>query len=182
MQRFYKPLPTLDSQNARNLYADIAWFGVLSGISGSFLSVFVLRAGGSDFHVGLLSALPALVTFLASIPGSRLVEHENKPLSVLIVTAVLSRLGYLAIALSPFFLTANRADVIVAIVGLMTVPTAVFNVAFTTMFGQAVKPHDRAKSSASATCGSGLPVPRSRLSAANSWITSCFPSTIRFSL
>jgi MFS family permease len=144
MQRSLKPRPTLDAQNARNLYADIAWFGVLSGISGSFLSVFVLRAGGSDFHVGLLSALPALVTFLASIPGSRLVEHENKPLSVLIATAILSRLGYLAIALSPLFLAAKRADVIVAIVGLMTVPTAVFNVAFTTMFGQAVKPRDRA--------------------------------------
>lgn len=61
MRRSFKPLPTLDSQNARNLYADIAWFGVLSGISGAFLSVFILRVGGSDFHVGLLSALPALV-------------------------------------------------------------------------------------------------------------------------
>lgn len=145
MQRSLKPPPTLDSRNARNLYADIAWFGVLSGISGAFLSVFILRVGGSDFHVGLLSALPAFVTFLASIPGSRLVEHESKPLSVLVTTAVLSRLGYLAIALSPFFFMAKRADVIVAIVGLMTVPTAVFNVAFTTMFGQAVKPHNRAQ-------------------------------------
>jgi MFS family permease len=144
MPNIFKPRETLETQNAWNLYADIAWFGMLAGVANSFLSVLVIRVGGSDTHVGLLSALPALITILTSLPGSRLVEREKKPLSILIVTAFLHRSGYLAIALVPFFLAANRADAIVVLVALLTIPGAVANVAFTTMFGKAVSPDKRA--------------------------------------
>ncbi len=135
---------TVEAQNARNLYGDIAWFGVLSGVVTSFLSVFIIRLGGSDMHVGLLSALPALVAIFFSIPGSRLVERESKPLSVLLISGMLNRAGYVAIALVPFVLVARPADGVVALVGLLSIPGAVANVAFTTMFGKAVKPENRA--------------------------------------
>jgi MFS family permease len=134
---------TPEAQNTWNLYADIAWFGVLSGIVNSFLSVFVIRLGGSDTHVGLLSSLPALVTILASIPGSHIIERERKPLSVLVMTAVLQRLGYLAIALVPFLFTTNRADVVVGLAALLTIPAAIASVAFTTMFGHTVAIENR---------------------------------------
>jgi MFS family permease len=136
---------TIESQNAWNLYGDIAWFGILSGIVQSFLSVYVIRLGGSDTHVGLLTALPALVAIFFSIPGSRLVERETKPLSVLLITGSLNRVGYLLIALLPFVLATHVADGVVFIVVLLSIPVAVANVAFTTMFGQAVKPEDRAR-------------------------------------
>ncbi|MDE3089171.1 MAG: MFS transporter [Chloroflexota bacterium] len=141
----FKPGKTIDAQNAWNLYADIAWWGILAGIVSTFLSVFVIRLGGSDMHVGLLSALPALVTIFASIPGSRLVERETKPLLVLLVSAFLNRLGYLLVALVPLFFLTNRADVVVVLVGLLAIPGAVANVAFTTMFGHAVEPEHRAR-------------------------------------
>lgn len=140
-----QPPKTMESQNAWNLYGDIAWFGVLSGIVQSFLSVFVIRLGGSDTHVGLLTALPALVAIFFSIPGSRLVESESKPLSVLLISGSLNRVGYLAIALLPFLLAARAADGVVVMVALLSIPAAVANVAFTTMFGQAVKPENRAR-------------------------------------
>ncbi len=137
------PRQTVDAQNAWNLYADIAWYGVLFGVWQAFLAVYTIRLGGSDTHVGLLSALPALVTAFASIPGSRLIEREKKPLSVLLITVTLHRVGFLALGLIPFFLPLNRADVVVAIFGLITIPQAIANVAFTTMFAQAVKPEQR---------------------------------------
>jgi MFS family permease len=139
-----QPPLTIDAQNARRLYADIAWWGVLNGIATSFLSVFVLRLGGSDTHVGLLTALPALVAVFFSIPGSRLIEREHKPLSVLLISGTLNRAGYLAIALLPFLLATRAADGVVLLVGLLSIPAAVSNVAFTTMFGRAVKPEHRA--------------------------------------
>ena len=144
LQVFQSP-KTVESQNAWNLYGDIAWFGVLSGIVQSFLSVYVIRLGGSDTHVGLLTALPALVGIFFSIPGSRLLERESKPLSVLLITGSLNRLGYLVIALLPFILVTHAADGVVFIIVLLSIPVAVANVAFTTMFGQAVKPEDRAR-------------------------------------
>ncbi|MBI5034053.1 MAG: MFS transporter [Chloroflexi bacterium] len=140
----FKPRTSLESQNAWNLYGDIAWFGILSGIANSFLSVFAIRAGGSDMHVGLLSALPALISIFASIPGSRIVESQKEPLTPTLISGGLNRLGYLSIALIPVFFAANRADVIVAMVALLTVPGAIANVAFTTMFAQAVAPDKRA--------------------------------------
>src|SRR5512137_527160 len=112
---------TIESQNAWNLYGDIAWFGVLSGIVQSFLSVYVIRLGGSDTHVGLLTALPALVAIFFSIPGSRLVERETKPLSVLLITGSLNRIGYLVIALLPFLLATYAADGVVFIVVLLSI-------------------------------------------------------------
>jgi MFS family permease len=144
VQTTFKPRRTLDEQNALNLYGDIAWYGILSGIANSFLSVFTIRLGGSDIHVGLLSALPALITFLVSIPGSHLIEREKKSLSVLTNTAVLNRFGYLVIALVPLILVEHRADAIVAAVGLLSIPGAIASVAFTTMFARAVKPEYRA--------------------------------------
>ncbi len=140
----FKPRATLKAQNAWNLYADIAWFGVLSGIAASFLAVFTIRLGGSDTHVGLLSAVPALITIFVSLPGGRLVEREQKPLSVLVFSGVLNRLGYLGIALIPFFLATRQADALVVLVALLTIPGAVANIAFTTMFGRAVAPENRA--------------------------------------
>lgn len=139
-----KPRQTLEAQNTWNLYGDIAWFGILAGVANAFLAVFVIRVGGSDAHVGLLSSLPALISIFASIPGSRLVEREKKPLSVLVITAILNRLGYLGIALVPFFFLTNAADAIVVLVALLTIPGAIANVAFTTMFAQAVPPEKRA--------------------------------------
>lgn len=145
VRMMFQPRPTIESQNQWNLYGDIAWFGVLNGVVGSFLSVFILRLGGSDTHVGLLSSLPALVAIFFSIPGSRWVERERKPLSVLLITGTLNRVGYLAIALVPFFLVSNAADGVVVLVGLLSIPVAVANVAFTTMFARAVQPENRAR-------------------------------------
>ncbi len=139
-----QPRRTLDAQNTWNLYGDIAWFGVLNGIVTSFLSVFTIRLGGTDTQVGLLTALPALITILVSIPGSRIVEREKRPLSVMLISGTLHRAGYLAIGLLPFFVVTHQAWGVVILAGLLTVPQAIANVAFTTMFAQVVERAKRA--------------------------------------
>jgi hypothetical protein len=58
-----------EEANTRYLYQEIAWWGVLSGLASSFLSVFVLRLGGSNVLIGLLTSLPALITILWLIPA-----------------------------------------------------------------------------------------------------------------
>ncbi len=143
--RVLQPGAGLDAQNAWALYGDGAWYGVLIGVAGAFLTVFVIRVGGSDLHVGLLSALPALITFLVSQSGGRLVERGPTPRSILIVTALLNRLGYFFIALIPLLLTVGRADAIVLTAGLLTVPGAIFNIAFIAAFAGAVGAAHRAR-------------------------------------
>jgi MFS family permease len=141
--RALRPRQSVYAQNAWNLYGDIAWYGFLFGVAQAFLPVLAIRLGGSDTHVGLLSALPALGAIFFSIPGSRLVERNDKPLPVLLLTVTLNRLGYLGLATVPFFPEPMRANVLVAFVALLTIPNAMALVAFTTLFGHAVRPEDR---------------------------------------
>lgn len=138
-----KPRATVESQNVYCLYQDIAWYGFLFAAIQAFLPVYAIRLGGSDMHVGLITALPALILMILSMPGSQLVEHRN-PLTMLIITAIIQRSGYLIIALVPFFFATNSADAVVALVGLLTIPLAIAAVAFTAMFARAVKPEHRA--------------------------------------
>ena len=49
----------LHQHNARQLYLDIMWFGLLAGSAQAFLSVYMTRIGASGFQVGLLTAAPA---------------------------------------------------------------------------------------------------------------------------
>lgn len=141
--RALKPRQSLYAQNAWNLYGDIAWHGLLFGVAQAFLPVLAIRLGGSDMHVGFLTAIPALAAIFFSIPGSRLVERENKPRSVLLFTVTLNRFGYLALATVPFLPEAERANALIAFVALLTIPNAMAVVAFTTMFSHAVRPEDR---------------------------------------
>lgn len=142
--RALTPGTSPESQNIWNLYVEVFWWGLLFGVAQAFLPVFTLRAGGTNIHVGLLSALPALVSTLFSIPASRLVEREKKPLNVLLISAFLNRFGYFAVGLLPMLVAASsQANLIVAFVGLLSIANAVALVAFTTMFGRAVPPHAR---------------------------------------
>lgn len=142
-REIFKPRATTESQNAYCLYQDIAWYGILFGATQAFLPVYVIRLGGSDMHVGLITALPALILMIFSMPGSQLVERRN-PLTMLIITAIIQRSGYLVIALVPFFFATNSAVAVVVLVGLLTIPLAIAAIAFTAMFARAVKPEHRA--------------------------------------
>lgn len=140
-----KPGDSVEEKNHWHLYSEIAWYGILFGIAQAFLGVYVIRVGGSDTHVGLITALPAIIVALVSLPGSRIVERDAKPPRVIVITAFLQRAGYLLIALVPTFFLTNRADAIVVLVGLLTIPLAIASVAFTSMFARTISAKYRAR-------------------------------------
>ncbi len=130
--------------NPLNLYRDIAWYGVLSGVTLTFNSVFALRLGASNLMVGLLTSLPALINVLFQIPAARLIERERDRLRLLVVSGLLMRLPVFLVALVPL-LRAWQAEAFVYITALGTIPAAVSNVAFTAMLADVVAPRDRAR-------------------------------------
>lgn len=141
----YKRAWALEDHNTRCLYLEDAWFGILSGLASAFLAVYVLRLGGSNTLVGLLTALPALITILWLVPAGRVIEGQPDRLRVIIVTSFLFRLAYFLIALVPLFFSAYRAEAVVAIIVIGTVPTAMANVAFSSLFADLVPVHRRAR-------------------------------------
>lgn len=140
-----QPRETVEAQNAWRLYNEVIWWGVMTGVSGAFLSVFAVRLGASTRLMGLLTALPALVTSLFSIPASRVVETQHRRVSVILTAAAFQRGGYLLVALMPFATFLRQADTLILLAALVTLPTVFFNVAFTTLLADVIPADKRAR-------------------------------------
>lgn len=144
-RQVFRRRETVEEQNNWNLYLDVIWFGVLSGITSTFVSVFAIRLGASNTLVGLLVSLPALINVFWLIPSARIIERQRRRLPIVVMAGFLQRLGYLLIALMPFVLRTHRPEALVALVALITFPTAMVSVAFTSLVAEVVPADKRAQ-------------------------------------
>lgn len=121
-----------------HLYWDIAWFGILSGSSLSFLSVYAARVGASAFEIGLLSAGPAVIGLLFTLPAGRWLQ--SRPVgNAVFWSAFLARLGYLSFAFLPLLgQPIHQVWSLVLVVLVMTIPNTVLAVGFNAMYASAV--------------------------------------------
>jgi len=141
----FRQRETVEEQNAWDLYMDVTWWGVLGGITSTFTSVFAVRLGASNTLVGLLVSLPALINIFWLIPAARIIERQQRRLPIIVLTGFLQRLGYLLIALMPFVIHTHQPEALVALVALITFPTALVNVAFTSLLADVVPIDKRAQ-------------------------------------
>jgi hypothetical protein len=126
-----------------HLYMDIAWYGLLAGSTIAFLGVYAARIGASAFEIGLLSAGPAMVNLLVTIPAGRYLQGRPIGKSVFAST-VLFRSFYLLYALLPLLLPATaQIPVLVWATLLMTIPGVTMAIGFNALFAAAVPPEWR---------------------------------------
>lgn len=139
-----KPPTPIQRANFRNLYFDVLWFGILAGSTVTFLAVYAARLGASSFQVGLLSAGPAMVNLIITLPASRWLESRPLIRSAF-QGAVWNRLGYVVLIPLPLLLS-EPAQVwgIALIVLVMSVAGAVLLISFNAMFADVVPPEWRA--------------------------------------
>lgn len=121
-----------------HLYLEIAWYGVLGGTTLAFLGVYATRQGASAQQIGLLSALPALVTLLVSLPvGAWLGRGTVAPR--VFWMSIFQRFFFLTFIILPsFFLPATQVWLIIFISLVMTLPGTAVTVGFTAMFAELV--------------------------------------------
>ena len=67
-----------EQRNQRNVLIDAIGVGITAGV-GSFLSVFMVRLGATDFQVGLLTAMPALTGMLLAMPVGEFLGADQLP-------------------------------------------------------------------------------------------------------
>lgn len=144
-RQVFRRRETVEEQNNWNLYVDVTWFGVLSGITSTFVSVFAIRLGASNTLVGLLVSLPALINIFWLIPSARIIERQRRRLPIIVLAGFLQRVGYLLVALMPFVLRTHRPEALVVLVALITLPTAIVSVAFTSLIAEVVPIGKRAQ-------------------------------------
>ncbi len=141
----FLPPPTAEQKsNFRHLYADVAWYGVLAGSTMGFLAIYAARLGASGFQVGLLSAGPAVVNLMFSLPAGRWLEGQSLVRSAF-RSSIASRIWY--VALIPLaWLSSSLQQVwgIVLITLLMSVSGTIVAISFNAIFAEAVPPDWRA--------------------------------------
>jgi MFS family permease len=140
---WYIPAQTIEGRNVRNLYTETAWFGILSGLADTFVSVFALRLGATTAQVGWLTALPALINVVWLIPAARIIERQHRRLPIILFTGLLQRLGYLAMAIMPFLVATGRIEALIIINTVIMVPTAIINTAVTSLLPDLTAPERR---------------------------------------
>jgi hypothetical protein len=130
--------------NFFHLYADVVWYGVLAGSAIAFLAIYIARLGANGFQISLLTAGPAVVSFLFSLPTGRWLEnHAVIPASFW--SALWHRSGYLIIVILPWLFTEQgQVTAVVWITLLMSLPGTLLAISFNAAFADVVAPDLRA--------------------------------------
>ncbi len=138
-----RSVPAAYRANFRHLYFDIAWYGILAASAMSFVSVYAARLGANAFQIGLLSAGPAVVNLLFTLPAGRWLEKQ--PLGPAIFwTAAFQRIFYLLWVPLPLLLGAQgQVWTLIGLTLVMAVPGTALAVGFNALFADAVPPEWR---------------------------------------
>ncbi len=106
---------------------------IILNLANPFFSMFARRMGASDYEIGLVSSLPALVGILALVPGSLLVDRSGNKKRIVSVLILLVGIMYPLAALTPV-LGSYRVPLFVTVIALMNWPFSVFNISWQSFF------------------------------------------------
>ena len=144
--RLFKPIQTIPpglKRNFRHLYFDIGWYGVLTGTSLAFLSIYATRIQASGQQIGLISAGPAIMNLIFTLPAGMLL-NKFKVNKAVFWASVLNRMFYASWIFLPLFVPEGTSIwLIILSTLLMNIPGSVLSVGFTVFFGDAVPPEWR---------------------------------------
>jgi len=139
-----RPVPAEYRSNFSHLYIEIAWFGLVAGSAMAFVAVYATRQGANAFQIGLLSAGPAAVNLIFTLPAGRWLEKQ--PLGRAVFwSAASSRAFYLLWVLLPLLLAPQgQIWALIGLTLLMSIPGTALLVGFNALFADAVPPDWRA--------------------------------------
>ena len=137
-------IPKEYHSNFIHLYFDIAGFGVLSGSSINFLSVYATRLGATGLQVGMLGAVAATVSLMIAIPASHWIEKRHTARAVF-SASVYYRFGFLLWVFLPWIFTDQQQIwALIGIAFLMAIPYTPLSVGFNALFAASVPTQYRA--------------------------------------
>src|SRR5690349_7143505 len=123
-------------RNRRYLIVEIAWAAIFTGCV-SFNAAFLIRLGGSNLLVSLLSSGAALVNMCFTLVCARFLERRTERKPWIVGSLALVRLGHLALIVVPW-LPAYRAEAVVGLLMLLTIPAALFAAGWVPMLADVV--------------------------------------------
>ncbi len=140
----HEPTSTL-KWNLRQLYWDVLWFGILAGSTLAFQSVYAVRLGATGLQIGLISAGPAVIGLMFTLPSGRWMEGKSL-IKVSFKSSIWQRLGYLILVALPWIFPSPEGQVwgLIWTTLVMSVAGTVLAISFNAMFAGVLPPEWRA--------------------------------------
>lgn len=130
-------------RNIRYLVIELFW-AAIAAAAYSFAAAFVIRLGGSNYIVSLITSAAAVVNAVTTIPFAVLMERTSKRKPWMFGSLISYRLLNALLIIVPW-LPAWRAEAIVVILLVANVPVALFNASWLPMFADIIPMHRRAR-------------------------------------
>jgi hypothetical protein len=143
-EHLHEPTSTL-KWNLRQLYWDVLWFGILAGSTLAFQSVYAVRLGATGLQIGLISAGPAVIGLLITLPSGRWIEGKSL-IKVSFQSSIWQRLGYLVLVALPWIFPSPEGQVwgLIWTTLVMSVAGTVLAISFNALFAEVLPPEWRA--------------------------------------
>lgn len=128
-------------QRRRHVYYDLRhnvrmnlYNGIASSIAMNlvipFVGIFAIKLGANNFEVSLLSALPALVAIIVTVPGSAFIDRISDKKRAIGTLILSGRFFFVLMALVPFFPEHIRPMALIVVYALMNLPISIMSVAW----------------------------------------------------
>lgn len=130
-------------RNYRVILIDGGVLGI-TGVAGVFMPVFIVRLGGSNLEVSLLTALPALTGFLFAIPIGTFLQSRRNVVPWYARARGSAQMVYVATAAASALVAPAQAVLVTLILwGAITIPSTIGAVAFNVVMDGAAGPRGR---------------------------------------
>jgi MFS family permease len=133
--------PTLSANLKTNFIAflwDIGWWGVYIGSTLAFLTIYASRSGATPEQIGLLTAAPATLSLVLSLPVGRYLRRVSASQATLL-SATVGRMLFLVYAILPWILPQEmQVGGLLALAILLALPNTVINISFSQFFIESV--------------------------------------------
>lgn len=139
------------------LYVEVFWAAMLSAAA-AFNATYAVRLGASNTMIGWLSSAPALIAVLLLVPSARLLERKTQRAPWIWGGLFIARLGYGLIAMLPWLIAGHRAEAIVGLLIVISIPSTFFSAGFNPLLADIVHERDRARVFANRNIIAGLTI------------------------
>jgi hypothetical protein len=135
--------PPVQRKNFLNVQIDGIGVG-LAASSAPFLPVFLARLGGTNFEVGLLTAMPALTGLILALPVGRFLQNRRRIVPWFSLSRLLVVSAYVLTGIAPFVVPDRwLVQVVLAIWAMATLPQTALNVSFSVVMNGVAGPRGR---------------------------------------
>jgi Na+/melibiose symporter-like transporter len=130
-------------RNLRYLVIEIFWAAIFTGCV-SFNAAYMIRLGGSNLLISLLTSGAALINAIATMPFAALLEGTARRRPLIVGSLGLLRLGHLALIAIPW-LPGWRAEMMLLILLLLNIPVALFTAGWLPLLAEIIPLRRRAR-------------------------------------